>query len=99
MLGLRLAGETPGPGLRRALPITVAATLLLPAHHVMSDRVNPIFYLYHELAAFENPPRAVMPELQELRAIQALERGDPVEALEALSLAIRLARNPARACR
>ncbi len=99
LLGLRLAGETPGPGLRRALPIAVAATLLLPAHHVMSDRVNPIFYLYHELAAFENPPRAVMPELQELRAIQALERGDPVEALEALSLAIRLAPNPARACR
>jgi tetratricopeptide (TPR) repeat protein len=79
------------------MPAIVSLALILPAHHVMSDRVVPIFYLYHELAAFESPPAAVMPELHELKGILAMQRGEYVAAAEALSLAIKLARNPASA--
>jgi hypothetical protein len=78
----------------RWAPFAAGAALVLPAHHVMSDRVLPVFYLYHELAAFNSPPAAVMPELQELRGIHAMQDGKMVEAAEALSLAIKLARNP-----
>ena len=80
------------------LRLTSAAAvlaLLLPAHHVMSNRVNPIFYLYHELAAFDRPPPELMPELLELRALQAMEKGDLAAAADSLSLAIKISPNPA----
>ncbi|MEO7796373.1 MAG: hypothetical protein ABIY47_01465, partial [Opitutaceae bacterium] len=77
------------------LSAAAVLALLLPAHHVMSNRVNPIFYLYHELGAFDRPPPEAMPELLELRAVQAMEQGDFTAAAESLSLAIKLARNPA----
>lgn len=80
----------------RWLPGAAAAlALVLPAHHVMSNWVNPIYYLYHELAALHTPPPAAMPEVIELHAIEAMERGDFAKALEQLNLAIRLAENPA----
>ncbi len=95
VLGLLLAVHTTPSWLARALPFTALAALLLPAHHVMNDRVNPIFYLYHELAAFERPPPAAMSELYELRAFHAMGRGDFAAAEADLALAIKLARNPA----
>jgi hypothetical protein len=88
-----------GTWLARAIPICAGATLMLPAHHVMSDRVNPIYYLYHELAALDSPPAAAMPELYELRAIHAMERGDFSAAERDLTLAIKLATNPASPAR
>jgi tetratricopeptide (TPR) repeat protein len=95
VLGLLLARRNNSPSLRPALVGATLAGLLLPAHHVMSDRVTPIFYLYHELAAFESPPAAVMPEIHELRAIRAMQDGNFDEAESALTLAIRLTRHPA----
>ncbi len=71
------------------------AALLLPAHHVMNDGVNPIFYLYRELAAFENPPAIIMPEIYELAAIHAMEHGDFAVAEQDLTFAIKLSDNPA----
>lgn len=97
LLGLLLAFR-PGAGAGwrpRALAIGAAAALLLPAHHVMNDRVNPIFYLYRELAALHTPPRAAMPELHELQAIHEMERGEFAAAEADLTLAIKLAPNPA----
>lgn len=82
-----------------ALRAGAAAALLLPAHLVMNDGVNPVFYLYHELAALRSPPPVIMPELQELRGIEAMERGEYAEAMEALSLAIKLAPNPTGAAK
>ncbi len=80
----------------RWLPRTAAVlALLLPAHLVMSNRVNPIYYFYHELAALHSPPPAVMPELIELRAIGEMEQGEFSKAAEDFTLAIRLADNPA----
>ncbi len=76
-----------------------AAALLLPAHHVMNDRVNPIYYLYHELAALRSPPAAAMPELRELHAIHAMAQGDFAQAEADLTLAIKLAENPASAAK
>ena len=73
---------------------TIAA-LVLPAHHVMSNRVNPIYYFYHELAALDQPPAAVMPEVFELQAVREMELGEYAKAHEHLSLAIRLAENSA----
>lgn len=95
LLGVVFAVEAGSRWLPLVLRVGTVAALLLPAHLVMSDRVNPIYYLYHELAAFDSPPAAVMPELHELRGIHAMERGDFVEAAEELTLAIRLAQNPA----
>ncbi|QYM77808.1 hypothetical protein K0B96_10795 [Horticoccus luteus] len=85
--------------LTRALWVGACAAVLLPAHHVMNDRVNPIFYLYHELAALHTPPRVAMPELYELRAIHEMERGDTASAQTDLTLAIKLAVNPASPAR
>ncbi|HUR56309.1 MAG TPA: tetratricopeptide repeat protein [Opitutaceae bacterium] len=99
LLGLLLTREANASWRPLVLRAGAVVTLLLPAHHVMSDRVNPIYYLYHEIAAFESPPPAVMPELHELRGIDAMQRGDFVEAAEALSMAIQLSPNPARASR
>ncbi|MCX6954216.1 MAG: hypothetical protein NTV51_18860 [Verrucomicrobia bacterium] len=93
VLGVLLAAAA--PWLPRLLRIAVPLTLLLPAHHVMNDRVNPIFYLYHELAALDTPPPLAMSELYELRAIHAMERGEFAAAQSDLALAIRLAANPA----
>lgn len=82
-----------------ALRVGAAAALLLPAHLVMNDGVNPVFYLYHELAALRSPPPVIMPEIQELRGIEAMERGEYAEAMEALSLAIKLAPHPTGAAK
>ena len=95
VLGLLFAVRSAPLWLPRALRLAALIALLLPAHHVMNDRVNPIFYLYHELAAFDNPPPSAMSELYELRAIHAMERGEFAAAESDLALAIKLARNPA----
>lgn len=84
------------PGVQvRMLGAAAATAVLLPAHHVMNDAVNPIYYLYHELAAFDSPPPAAMPELRELRAINEIEQGDYAGADRDLTIAIKLSSNPA----
>lgn len=106
VLGFLAARENPenGPGAvtrcgtsRLAMWSAVAVTLLLPAHLVTSDLVRPVYYLHHELAAFENPPAYLMPERYELRAIEAMQAGDTPRAEHQLTLAIKLARQPAGA--
>lgn len=87
------------PWRRSALGIGTAVALLLPAHHVMNDKVNPIYYLYHEIAAFSTPPAAAMPELYELRAIHEMERGEYAQAESDLTLALALAKNPSSPAR
>lgn len=92
------AFELRGPGRSGQIALAAAAlALLLPAHHVISNHVAPLFYLHHELAAVKNPPAAARSEWHELLGIQAMQRGDLVAAAEALSLAIKLAPNPASA--
>ena len=78
-----------------ALRIGAGVALLLPAHHVMNDLVNPIFDLQHELAVLRTPPPIAMPELYELHAIHEMERGEFTQADADLALAIKLAENPA----
>lgn len=95
VLGALLSLRRPASWLPRTLRFAAPVALLLPAHHVMNDRVNPIFYLYHELAALDSPPPAAMSELYELRAIHAMGRGEFAVAESDLALAIKLARNPA----
>ena len=62
---------------------------------MINDRVTPIFYLYHERAAFDRPPPVAMSELYELHAFHAMGRGAFAAAEAHLALAITLARNPA----
>jgi tetratricopeptide (TPR) repeat protein len=95
VLGVLLARSRNAPWLPRALRAGAIVALLLPAHHVMNDRVNPIFNLQHELAALDSPPAIAMPELYELRAIHKMERGEFAAADADLALAIKLASNPA----
>lgn len=93
LLGLLVASSA--TWFRPALRLAALAALLLPAHHVMNDRVNPIFYLYHELNALDHPPRFALPEVAELRAIHAMQRGDLAAAEADLTLALRLTAQPA----
>lgn len=81
----------------RLLSVGAVAALALPAHHVMSDRVNPIYYLYHELYVLSHPPKLLMSEIHELEGIHSMERGDMAAAEAQLSFAIRLAENPSSA--
>ncbi|MBI5766299.1 MAG: tetratricopeptide repeat protein [Verrucomicrobia bacterium] len=93
VLGTLLAhGAAWLPALTRTAAIVA---MIVPAHHVMNDRVNPIFNLQHELNVLDQPPAIAMPELYELRAIHAMERGDFRAADADLALAIKLATNPA----
>jgi tetratricopeptide (TPR) repeat protein len=80
---------------RWTLSLGAAGALLLPAHHVMSDRVCPIYYLHHELALLKEPPEGASPNLWELVAIRAIEEGDPAAAEVALSVAVKLSEHPA----
>jgi hypothetical protein len=95
VLGVLLTARAGVNWLPRGVRCGAVIALMLPAHHVMNDSVNPIYYLYHELAALRSPPRAAMPELYELRAIHDMERGDHAGAYANLTLAIELSDNPA----
>lgn len=99
VLALLVLGHERPAWTRRLLGGATAIALLLPAHHVMQDAVNPIYYLYHELAAFESPVPAAMPELRELRALHELETGDLKQAETDLTLAIKLSDHPSSAAR
>ena len=94
VLGVVSMAGMAAPWARWTFRAGAVAALLLPAHLVMNDAVNPIFYLYHELASLQNPPAAIMPELFELRAIQAMQGGNFDQAGADLALAIKLARDP-----
>jgi tetratricopeptide (TPR) repeat protein len=95
VLGAVIAARAMPPWFAKVLPLAAGAALLLPAHHVMSDRVAPIYYLYQALDAYDSPPRAVMPEVIELEAIRAMQNGDFATAEKGLTMAIQLAANPA----
>jgi len=95
VLGLLHAAYASAPSLTRLLFFTAPAALVLPAHHVMNDRVDRIYYLYHELASQTEPPRAANPDFYELRALHAMGRSEFAAAEADLTLAIKLARNPA----
>lgn len=99
VLGAVLLVEASPVWLARALGLATVAALVLPAHHVINDRVNPIYYLYHELAVLRSPPPEALPETYELRAIRAMQAGDLAAAEQALNLAIKLAQNPASAAK
>ncbi len=94
LLGLLLARGRWTDGVRTFLPGAALAALVLPGHHVMTDRVNPVFYLYHELAALQNPPPAAMPELRILRGILEEQQGDTAGAEADFTLATRLGDQP-----
>lgn len=94
LLGLLLAKRSQAPWLSRALLLSAPAVLLLPAHHIMSNRVSPIYYLQHEIFQLSNPPKLLQPELYELKGIHAMEQGNLVEAEAQLLLAIRLSKDP-----
>jgi hypothetical protein len=96
VLGAALAAQTWPRGW---LATAAALALLLPAHHVMSNRVMPIFYLYHSLDTYDNPPRDLMPEVIELQATRALQSGDFATAEQGFSMAMRLSPNPAAPAR
>jgi hypothetical protein len=99
VLGLVLVVQTRPRSERWLLGSATGLALLLPAHHVMNDAVNPIYYLYHELAAYDSPPPAAMPELREFRAINEMEQGDFAGAERDLTIAIKLSPNPASPAR
>ncbi len=99
VLGAVLSAQASPRWLAKGLPVATAAALLLPAHHVMSNDVIPIFYVYHALDTYRNPPRAVMPEVVELDAIRAMQAGDFATAEQGFGMAMRLAENPAEPAR
>ncbi len=84
---------------QRLVPVAALVALLLPAHHVISNQVAPIYYLYQALGAYHQPPRSVMPEVMELEAIRAMQNGDFAKAEAGLTMAIRLAPDPSDAAK
>jgi hypothetical protein len=94
LYGVVLAVESGWRWLPLALRGGAVAALLLPGHLVMNDGVNPILYLYHELAALDSPPPVIMSELHELKGIRALERWNFEEAANEMTMAIKLAADP-----
>lgn len=99
--GLGLGAWTLLPEARRraGLAAGVAAALLLPGHHVMSDATVPVMTLNHELAARREPPPRLSPAKYELSGVLAMERGDPRQAEIALTIAIKLDPAPTSACK
>jgi hypothetical protein len=98
-LGAVLFLRAPLPRWPRLLPGCAAIALLLPAHHVVSEAVHPIYYLYYQLDAFKAPPAFAMPEMYELRGIREMQEGKLVPAENDLTIAIKLASNPAAAAK
>ncbi len=99
LCGVLLAFEAAPRWLPLALRAGAGAAVLLPANLVMNDAVNPVWGLYSEFAALRSPPPALMSERYELRGIQGMEAGTYAQAETDLSLAIKLADNPANPCR
>jgi hypothetical protein len=99
LCGLLLAMQSLSRRLSLALRIAAPLVLLLPAHHVMSNQVNPIFYFYHELFVLKNPPQVISPDIYELQGIRAMEQGDAAGAEAQLLLAIKLSDNPSSPCK
>ena len=75
----------------------VLLALLLPAHHVMNDRVDTIYPLQHEIYLLDTPPRELMPELYELEGIHKMELGDNAAAEAKFDIAVLLDKHPASA--
>ncbi|HEX3729998.1 MAG TPA: tetratricopeptide repeat protein, partial [Opitutaceae bacterium] len=67
------------------------------AHLVVSNRVNSVFYLYHELAALNHPAGVGSPEYYELQGMQAMQRGEYGPAEGDFTMAIRFGEKPVTA--
>jgi len=66
---LELARQRPDV-LRWTLPWVAAASLILPASHVLTGHKTPIFYLYTEMERWENPPPELTPEFYVQQGIE-----------------------------
>jgi hypothetical protein len=81
------------------LPVLAVLAVILPAHLVISDRAVPVMTLNHELANWRRPPMEVMPSYYELWGIHDMESGDTAQAELHLTMALKLADNPASAAK
>ncbi len=75
---------------RLALPIALAANLLLPAQHVIATFKVPIFYLYHELDSLRKPPPYLDPVALANEGVKLYQQGKLTEAKRALDSSIQL---------
>lgn len=87
--------ETAPAWKNRLLWVGAISSLFLPAYHVMSDKVIPVYGLYQQLAALRYPMGAASAEMWELTTFRAIERGDARSAEFALAVAVKLTTAPA----
>jgi hypothetical protein len=73
-----------------ALPVVLAANLLLPAEHVVWPFKIPIRYLYTQFDAYRNPPLELRPETYADIGTTMLQQRDRAGAHRAFDTAIRL---------
>lgn len=72
-------------------PLLGAAALLLPANHVISTFTVPIHGLWREVHDLETPPPPYAPDLYLEEAQRLSSAGDPTQAREQATVALRLA--------
>jgi len=75
----------------RVAPLLAAASLLFPAHHVISTFTVPIHGLWRELNDLEEPPPPYSPDLYLEEAQRSSSAGDRTRAMEQATVALRLA--------
>jgi hypothetical protein len=75
---------------RVLLPGLAAANLLLPAAHVVWSFRQPIYYFYHELAAWREPPPFVNPVAYVNEGVKLLNAGRAADARRFFDNALRL---------
>lgn len=90
LLGAWLWCEDKKPGARYALPVVLAANLLLPASHVIWHFSVDLRYLYTEIDNLQKPPRELQPDTYFGMAKELREGGDLAGAEWAYDVAIRL---------
>jgi hypothetical protein len=75
---------------RMVLPAVMLANLLLPATHVVLGFKLPVYYFYHELAEWRNPPAFVNPVAYANEGLRLIGAGKVKEAKHFLDIAIHL---------
>ncbi len=90
LVGCLLACESFPRANGRIVATVMAANLLLPASHVGWTFTVPMYYVYHELAEWQNPPAFVNPAAYVEQGMRILNEGNPTVAKRAFDNAIRL---------
>jgi len=90
LLGVMMLTSWHPAGSRSVLSAVLLANLLLPATHVVTSFKLPVYYLYHELAEWRDPPACVNPVAYVNEGVKLLNGGRHADAKHFFDNAIHL---------